>query len=193
MNFKIWIAIPIVVVVATVVIWQLGRRGYPAPRLLAVALFFVYVTGVAAVTIFPIRIDPEYIEAMRREATFASMVNLVPFRGMLDGNLATRQAIANTMLGVPLGFLLPFLMLRADRVVLGVGVVLVMAIEAVQLVINLLYGFAYRIVDINDVILNSLGVAIGLLAFRLLSAAYRASDSANWNDEHSYLHRVMTA
>ncbi len=37
---------------------------------------------------------------------------------------------------------------------------------------NIVYGFPYRVVDVNDFLLNALGVVLGLAAFRLVAAMY---------------------
>jgi hypothetical protein len=39
---------------------------------------------------------------------------------------------------------------------------------------NIAHGFAYRVVDINDFMLNFLGVVLGLAAFRLVSRSIGA-------------------
>ena len=45
------------------------------------------------------------------------------------------------------------------------GLFFTLSIELVQLVISLSYGFPYRTVDINDVMLNLSGVMIGFALF----------------------------
>ncbi len=67
-----------------------------------------------------------------------------------------------------------------------------MSIELIQLLMNLVYGFAYRVVDINDFMLNFLGVVLGLAGFRLVSAIYRHLGPADRSGRGSYLHRVLS-
>lgn len=52
---------------------------------------------------------------------------------------------------------------------MGVGVSV--AIEAAQLGIGLLAGYPYRMTDVDDVLLNTLGAAIGYGAWRAIARA----------------------
>lgn len=58
---------------------------------------------------------------------------------------------------------------------------------------NIAHGFAYRVVDINDFMLNVLGVVLGLVAFRLVSALSGRLGRADGSGRGSYLHVVLSA
>jgi glycopeptide antibiotics resistance protein len=99
--------------------------------------------------------------------------NLSPFRTIssyLHGQplslIALLNVLGNVALFVPIGFLIP-LVFRAVTWpgVLAVAVVLGLAIEGTQM------GLRVGIFDIDDVILNALGVMIGYGTFALLGAA----------------------
>lgn len=80
---------------------------------------------------------------------------LVPFAGLAEG---FQERVLNVLLFVPLGFLLPTLWLRfrsPGRTVLA-GFLLSAFIETVQL-------FTFRLTDINDLIANTAGAALGFL------------------------------
>jgi glycopeptide antibiotics resistance protein len=83
-----------------------------------------------------------------------------------DRRLATLAgAVGNVVLFVPLGFLLPLLVPRLDRLwrTVGAGFALSAAIELSQAAFP-----GIRRPDVNDVLMNTLGTAVGFLAYRLL-------------------------
>jgi glycopeptide antibiotics resistance protein len=49
-----------------------------------------------------------------------------------------------------------------------------LSLETAQLAISLLIGAVYRGIDINDVMLNALGVLIGYSVFRVFAWLYKA-------------------
>ncbi len=53
------------------------------------------------------------------------------------------------------------------------GAVFAASIELVQLAISLLYGVAYRVIDINDFLLNFVGVVSGYAVLRILAFSYQ--------------------
>jgi glycopeptide antibiotics resistance protein len=77
-------------------------------------------------------------------------------------------AAGNVALFLPLGFLLPLLTPRLDRAwrTVGVGFGLSSAIELSQVAFP-----GVRRADVNDVLLNTLGTALGFLAWRLAARA----------------------
>ncbi|WP_399388617.1 VanZ family protein [Thermoanaerobacterium sp. CMT5567-10] len=46
-------------------------------------------------------------------------------------------------------------------------------IEITQLLVSLIYGFAYKICDINDFILNVFGALIGYISFKILLPIFK--------------------
>ena len=80
----------------------------------------------------------------------------------------------NILLGVPFGFGLPFIRRMSVISVVAVGLVVSGAVESVQLVSDIWSVAApTRSVDLNDVILNTVGVACGVLGFTIARAVYR--------------------
>jgi glycopeptide antibiotics resistance protein len=186
-----WSALPLVGVVLLVTLVRLARGGSPFGHLVAVAVFAAYLVGVAAKTVFPIIIDAGYLDLMRGGSIWNG-VNLVPLRLLGVGQNGAQQVLLNIILGMPFGFLLPFLGVRSDRGVLGWGMLFVLGIEGVQFLMDLAYGFAYRSVDINDVMLNFLGVVCGLSIFRMLARVYRSLD-LTLARQSPYIHGVLEA
>jgi glycopeptide antibiotics resistance protein len=171
----------------------LHQRGAPGAQLLCIAAFCVYLAGVAAVTVFPVVLDRQLVHAMRADGTtIANGLNLMPFRGINVGAYSSGQVAGNLLLGVPFGFGLPFAGVRSSGAVFAWGVLFAFGIEGSQLALDVIYGFAFRVVDINDVILNSLGVALGILAFLAISAPYRWLGAGSRRGARSYLHAVLS-
>ncbi|HEV2951904.1 MAG TPA: VanZ family protein [Actinomycetota bacterium] len=103
-------------------------------------------------------------------------VNIVPFEtigGALRYGLdwqPGRVLVGNVLAFVPLGIFLPILSpaRRSLISVVGAGLAISLALEAVQLGLSLLIGAPYRVADIDDVIINVLGVALGYGLYRAI-------------------------
>lgn len=191
-RLHVWVVAPFIAMATIGLPFILRRRGYPPLRLLCIAVFVSYLTGVSSYAFFPITLDPDFIEVMRRNTTVEHGINLVPFRDLSAGGSGARQLIGNVLLGLPFGFGLPFVILRPNRSLLAWGLLFAGSIELIQLLMNIVYGFPYRVVDVNDFLLNALGVVLGLAAFRLVAAMYGRMGPADESDRESYLHRVLS-
>lgn len=135
------------------------------PKVVCMALFGVYLVGVLRVTLFPIPVDG----LMARDFAsipFMNFANFVPIVPLLDMGVGPSQLANNVMLGVPFGFGAWFVIRRPTlHRVLGLGVTVFLVVELLQLIIGRMIGFMYRVVDINDLILNSMGVLVGIVLF----------------------------
>ena len=93
------------------------------------------------------------------------LVHLTPFTDVLDDPAGM---LLNILLFVPLGMLLPLVTgVRTVRRAAAVGLLVSVAIEAVQLAGVLVVGTG-RIADVDDLVGNALGTAIGWTACVLL-------------------------
>ena len=168
------------------------RNRLAVDHLAAIAVFVIYLLGVASFTVFPLLVDAEYIAEMQQPG-LSPLVALVPF--FLGGDFMTgSQALGNVLLGIPFGLGLPFVWRTSIKMILVAGVLFSLVIEAIQFLINAVgVAFPRRSVDINDVLLNSVGAAIGVLAFAAIRLLYRwlfagADDRVPpW----SHVHRVL--
>jgi glycopeptide antibiotics resistance protein len=106
-------------------------------------------------------------------------LNVVPFATIGRAlELGPRSSTFWLMLGnvaafVPFGILLPLAIRRARSLarVVTAAVLLSAAIEISQLAISAVLGYAYRSSDVDDVILNTIGAALGYVAGRPMGAA----------------------
>jgi len=103
-------------------------------------------------------------------------VNIVPFETItvalrygLDWQPG-RVLVGNVLAFAPFGVFLPILWpgRRSLISVVGAGLAISLALEAVQLGLSLLIGAPYRVADVDDVIINVLGVALGYGLYRAI-------------------------
>jgi glycopeptide antibiotics resistance protein len=126
----------------------------------------LYAAVLAVVTLAPIRWGADLARYRNNwRPQLVPVWNLVT--RLRDGDRALAilgGAAGNVALFLPLGFLLPLLMPRLDRLwrTVGAGFALSTAIELTQLAFP-----GVRRSDVNDVLMNTLGTALGFLAWRL--------------------------
>ncbi|MBP1970989.1 glycopeptide antibiotics resistance protein [Virgibacillus natechei] len=96
-------------------------------------------------------------------------LNLIPF---YEG--ITKEGILNVIMFLPMGVALPFL-LKANIVkVFTVSLAFSVLIELSQLAVALYAGYTFRVVDVNDVIMNVFGAVVGyLILFKLFKLIYK--------------------
>ncbi|MBC1979514.1 VanZ family protein [Listeria marthii] len=134
--------------------------------------FYVYVCGVIKFTIFPLMLDASLIEDTKIYVT-GSYMNLIPFNSIREmfmpgGGYATFQIVANFILFVPLGMLLPLCYPKMTwKSVFAISIFATAGIESAQLIQDLIYQAPFKFVDIDDVILNFSGGVAGFLVFLL--------------------------
>jgi glycopeptide antibiotics resistance protein len=125
-----------------------------------------YGAALAAVTLLPVRYRPELARwPENRRPQLVPLWNLLVSLRDGDLRLATVAGCAgNVLLFVPLGFLLPLLAPRLDRLwrVVAVGAAVSVLLELAQLPMP-----GVRRADVNDVLMNALGAALGWLVLRL--------------------------
>ena len=87
-------------------------------------------------------------------------------RGLTFGTLVS--VVGNVVAFVPLGWLGPEALpgVRTWPRALALGLAVSAGIEAAQLGIGLVVGYPYRMTDIDDVLLNVAGTALGFAAWR---------------------------
>ena len=101
---------------------------------------------------------------------FNCRINLIPFVYLFDYDVRAHMiynVFGNIMMFVPTGIVLPVLYKRLDNFfkVAGTGLLISLAIEILQL------PFADRTSDVDDLILNTLGVVIGYVLFVIVRYA----------------------
>lgn len=138
---------------------------------------------IAALTIVPTRL-------VRLRSADPDHINLIPFDYSVRCFLQERNAyphvtgfclrntLGNIVLFVPLGILLPLVSVRFRSLkrVLLLALCMSLTIEAIQLVLRFVGN--PRAVDIDDVLLNTLGACLGYVVYRALDQRPRGEETA---------------
>ncbi len=144
-------------------------------RKILVATFVVYLIVVAALTIVPTRLS-------RLQSPHSDHVNIIPFEYSFNCVLVAhrrhpdlmmgclRNTIGNVVLFMPFGILLPLLDLRFRSItkVILTAACLSLSIEAIQFALR--FVGSGRAVDIDDVLLNTLGACLGYALVRIVGS-----------------------
>lgn len=169
-----FVALPAALAGAALLVLALRARADPWTIVIGLAAVG-HLASVAAVTLFPLPVQREVIEEGRSLQLAAN--NFVPlvhtFNAIVSGRYPAvlQQSLGNFVMLVPLGIYVPVLWprMRAWRSVLALGLCVSVAIEALQFLISAFLGFTYKIVDADDVLINTAGVMAGYLLYRLLA------------------------
>ncbi len=165
---------PFVAACALLVGWRAARGGQPAFVVILRMLFVLYLGWVVGATLFPlpIRGDVVRVEAIGQQLT----VNLAPLASIGETLRDTTEFAQVWILGgnvvtlAPFGFLLPVAapQLASWRRMAVAALLFPIAIELSQLAVSLVLGYSYRLTELDDVLLNFLGMLLGFSAFSLL-------------------------
>ena len=145
-----------------------GDHRVMRKRLIPAVMLAAY--GAVVIRILVFKIELIRIGPLRfRFSQHAGEASFVPFKSILSylrgepmGLIAILNIFGNIALFVPIGFLVPFILQGVTwRTALALAVAAGLAIEATQVVLGV------GIFDIDDVLLNALGVMIGYGAFGL--------------------------
>jgi glycopeptide antibiotics resistance protein len=162
------------------------RRGEVGlgPALLAFG-FLIYGLALVAYTLFPLpQIDDTWcaantamshpqLDVLRFLDDIAREQRTPGLRGLL-ANPAVQQVVFNVALFVPLGAYVRHYFRRGAVTVVLVGAVVSLLIEVTQATGNwFLFPCPYRLFDVDDLLANGLGTAVGVLFSPLLHLLYR--------------------
>ncbi len=150
--------------------------------LLFFTIFYAYLFKVLDYTLFQFQsilllkqFTPDLI--LRGQPTGQS-VNLVPLVTLTLQDVNT--SLLNILLMIPFGFGLPFITNFRMKEIVVIGALFSVAIEFLQFVTGFMAKITFRIADINDVIFNTVGVAIGyILVLRPKPRTLKWADKVN--------------
>jgi glycopeptide antibiotics resistance protein len=140
------------------------------PRRVAASILLGYAMAVTAITVFPIVVHPW----RRGGEPWWAVVQLVPFNGQY------LSFLLNIVMFLPFGVLVPLLCSDGPpwvpvRRIAVWSLCASAAIEGTQLLLWTLLG-SHRTVDVNDLIANTAGGVLGLLALRRATRARQPQD-----------------
>lgn len=143
------------------------RVKKPLPYLLFFTLFYVYIVMVLDYTLFQFQslLLLRYFmpHLILHGQTAGKALNLIPLITLTPQDLET--SLLNILLLIPFGFGLPFITRFRMKKIVGIGTLLSIGIEFLQFITGFMAQITFRIADINDVIFNTVGVAIGYVLF----------------------------
>jgi glycopeptide antibiotics resistance protein len=131
-----------------------------------IELFFLFALGVVIVAIFPMSI------ALKSWDYFSS--NLIPLV-VIVGNIRNPETIphvaGNLLMLAPLGVFIPLLVpkVRTAGRLVGIGFLISLLVESSQLLLRI------RQFDVDDIIMNTLGVELGFVVYRVLAQNTRVA------------------
>jgi glycopeptide antibiotics resistance protein len=171
------LVLSVAVLAVAVVTWRGALRRDPWRRVALQALVVVYIAWIVSMTLFPVPLDGAGpIERVASELNRPNVVPLHTIRETLHLESTRQRArlfLGNILVFVPCGLLLPALSARVrswPRALLA-GLVFSGAVELAQLAVGLAVGYWYRMPDVDDVLLNVVGVSLGYGLFAALSGA----------------------
>jgi len=163
----IFAAVLVLIVVTVLVLAR--RRGAGWPRLLGLGLFGGYLVILAMIILCPLPTGrPEPMRPGERPLPLLQVTTALDLRGLLSGGLYN-QNLQNLLLAVPFGFGLASLVRWRGRLLVGACLLLGVGLEGAQAVAALAVGWAYRSIDINDLICNDAGALLGLVLFAVVN------------------------
>ena len=142
----------------------------------------VYITLVIAITLFPLPTSIEFIQLMRLDNI--STNNLIPFKSIYNliklntVNVILKNILGNILLLVPLGFIIPLMQKKFTNIksIFISSLIFSLIIESMQFIISIILGYNYKVVDIDDIILNIMGGIIGYILYKLVCIIFELND-----------------
>lgn len=174
-EFALVVGIALWVVIRSLMLLKNRKyKRFLVHREIFINILAVYFVSLIGITLFPISINWDGVTPK-----FYPMVNLIPLVDIINYfpqthfslafkiKFLSKNLVGNLFLLVPIGILMPILWTRMRNfwktVIIGASISLI--IELLQYVLAYL-GFGWgRATDIDDLILNTLGVMIGYVIF----------------------------
>ncbi len=174
---ELFIGVGILYAILLMLWWRKRKPAY----LLFFSLFWLYLLLLVSVVVFPFEIN-----LAPGSSPEAPKIILIPFYVTNCERLGScvLETVGNVLLTVPFGFGISFLWKLKPRVIPWLGLSLGVGIELQQLIVSLIFRSDFRTVDINDALLNALGVWLGYLLFRFSARAYvRLAEALSFQDK----------
>lgn len=141
------------------------KRKKTLSYLLFWSIFYFYLVNVIKITQFPL-----FILEYPFEYNFSDYIHLIP-TNPFGHNLYT--SVLNTILTIPFGFGLSFLIKMNWKKIILSTILFSLLLELIQLTAHLILPGHNRLVDINDLIFNTLGGIIGYALYKLFAKIFK--------------------
>lgn len=155
-NYKISVIFIIcLLLIVCILKLKLKRNNY---QILFFAVAYIYMMFIIYETQFPIFIQNTLMEKELGGLKFGRDINIIPLKDIIN-----MTSILNIILFIPVGFVMGFVIKNNIKWTLIIGSIISALIEICQLMINIFIGYNFRVTDINDIICNTAGAAIGYI------------------------------
>lgn len=150
---------------------QIKRKHKFHPYYTIIILYFLLLFKV---TICPITyVRAEYRDILNQENVLALSIQLIPLKTFFDtirSGTWGLQLLGNLILLSPLPILFSIKgnKICSSKKIFALAISISMSIEILQFLINVIGHFPTHIVDIDDIILNVLGIEIGILISKFM-------------------------
>ena len=131
---------------------------------------YIYLCVVLDLTQFPIYASEGMKAAMGGQKVWREM-NLIPLKTIVTD--FSMESVLNIIVTIPLGFGLSFLMRCSWRQIMLSGLLVGGCAEAGQLLTALWVGFTFRHVNIDDILLNIIGVLVVYGVFKIFRNVFQ--------------------
>lgn len=168
-GLPIWIIVRVIVLINK----YKNKEKYIFLREIVVNIFMIYLFILISLVILPVDTNESYFSGF---TIYEKMnINLLPFRDFFEGKYTNINLVKNNLIGNTL-LLFPFTLylclrksgLRNFKKAILVTFLISLSIETIQLIMNcLLIVPQLRAVDIDDLIMNTLGGFIAYIVFKL--------------------------
>ena len=143
-------------------------------------IFAIYILLLIAVVFFPIPVQDKMLEILKEENP-GYKYNFIPFKSIIyilksnDFYNSLIQIGGNLCLLIPLGIYVPLVWTKFKKIGLFLLLMFFTSffIESIQFILGILINYQYRVVDCDDIILNTIGSLFGFLISLRISPLYK--------------------
>ncbi|HAX73021.1 MAG TPA: VanZ family protein [Firmicutes bacterium] len=142
--------------------------------------FIFYLLNVFRLALMPMPINEEYIALLKLEVSCGLVEsrrhNFTFFDYMKWGNLFHYTTIGNFFMLAPLGFYLPYLYRKQKWNIVRIfnyGFGISLSIECIQLLYSYITGYIYRGFNVDDLMLNTLGMLVFYIVYVIFKLIYK--------------------
>ena len=171
-HLSIFLLIYILLVCVTFIILKFKKRR--EHNVCSIVLMELYIMCLIKLVYMPIRIiyDREMYQQMGGDGRM-NYVQLIPFQTIIDtlkSNNWIVQLGGNIVLIIPVIFFAYYIFsVKSLKKCILLGVFVTVFIEITQLIIDVITKFPNKVCDVDDIILNIIGVMVAVLVIRCLN------------------------
>lgn len=171
LNSVNFIGVFLISVIIAYFIYMKCKKNY---TFVFICLSIMYFMFFVCITIFPITIlsKNELNELHSRVGQYIKYYQFIPFKTIMGVGTYNffRQVICNIILFFPLPFIIKVLIPKTSGLkVIVSGMLCSLFVEMIQLLIDIITRYPSHICDIDDFILNSMGVIIGYFVYIVIN------------------------